>query len=206
MSDAPKTVTVIAKHYFASQRFAAFPDSKRQSYQSIIKRFVAQHGAKRLATMRPQDLARMLARQAALTDVPTADNWLRAVKSLLSFGAAWGSRRDETASTAPLRNETPQTEPRRLYVIRGADSGLFKIGIAYRPESRLRELQTGSPLRVELVAHVEIVSPHGSERRILSWRPTVHMANGSILAGWGITSPVASNVRRAINRCAQRAM
>jgi hypothetical protein len=89
--------------------------------------------------MRPGDLAGMLAQQAALTDVPAANNWLQAVKALCSFGTAWESRRDEVASVAPLKNETPQTEPRRLYVIRGADSGVFKIGISYRPESRLRD-------------------------------------------------------------------
>jgi hypothetical protein len=34
MTDAPKTVAVIAKHYFASQRFAALPEAKAKKLSS----------------------------------------------------------------------------------------------------------------------------------------------------------------------------
>jgi hypothetical protein len=94
--------------------------------------------------MRPEDLARMLGRRAALTDVPIANNWLRAVKALCSFGAAWESRRDEVASVATLGNETPKTEPRRLYVIRGADSGPRRAKPPER-KSRLPMARSGAP-------------------------------------------------------------
>ena len=48
-------------------------------------------------------------------------------------------------------------QPRpKLYVIRAEKSTLFKIGISDNPESRVRELQTGSPLPLKLIYAVVV--------------------------------------------------
>ena len=69
---------------------------------------------------------------------------------------------DEPVEAQPIAEEVPQA-PLRLYAIRSTGSGLFKIGISKHPESRLQELQVGSPIRLEIVSLTDIESP-GAER------------------------------------------
>jgi Meiotically up-regulated gene 113 len=69
---------------------------------------------------------------------------------------------DEPVEAQPIAEEVPQA-PLRLYAIRSTGSGQFKIGIPKHPESRLQELQVGSPIRLEIVSLTDIESP-GAER------------------------------------------
>lgn len=45
-----------------------------------------------------------------------------------------------------------KTPPAHTYFIRGKQTGMVKIGAASNPQNRLKELQTGSPEPLELVA------------------------------------------------------
>jgi hypothetical protein len=161
------TVAAIAEHYFRSQRFTSLPPAEQESYRLFITAFTAEHHDRCLADFGPKHIKHLLARQAALTSVVSANNWLRAIKALVLFGADWEMRSaDGVASVRSLKLEKParrsppeprKLELRKLYVIRGGS--LFKIGTSYDPKARRAYLQTGSPLLLDIISAVEIETP-----------------------------------------------
>ena len=54
-----------------------------------------------------------------------------------------------------------------IYAIQAGEGGPVKFGVAKNPSSRLRELQTGNPLKLRLVAEVDILV--SCERQIHHW-------------------------------------
>lgn len=50
-----------------------------------------------------------------------------------------------------ITGKTTRSAPQHAYFIRACRSGLVKIGCASNPVARLKELQTGSPEKLELV-------------------------------------------------------
>jgi hypothetical protein len=165
MGAAPETVSIIAKHYLASQRFRALSPHKRKYHQWAIEGFAAANGTKCLATMRPEHLERLLAKQEALTDTSAANRWLKAIQALYRFAAHWEMRRCDfrILYLAPLRTHSSAIEsvpnaveppelPLKLYAMRVASTGLFKFWISKRPETRLQDLQVGSPMRLAILS------------------------------------------------------
>jgi hypothetical protein len=65
--------------------------------------------------------------------------------------------------TSPNGLQLPLTksavEPTNLYVIQAKRSTRFKVGIAGDPLKRVRDLQIGSPLDLELICSVKIETP-----------------------------------------------
>ena len=61
-----------------------------------------------------------------------------------------------------------RTSPSNLYVIQARGSARFKVGISSDPCQRIRGLQIGSPLELELVCSVKIDSQK-MERRAHDW-------------------------------------
>jgi len=47
-----------------------------------------------------------------------------------------------------------------IYVIEAGDGGPVKIGVAVNPKSRLRELQTGNPEKLRLLAEVDLADEY----------------------------------------------
>lgn len=64
--------------------------------------------------------------------------------------------RAQSAEVENLRRKLPSAEQHggRIYLIRSGDSDVVKIGFAFDVEKRLRELQTGSPEKLSIVATV----------------------------------------------------
>ena len=54
-----------------------------------------------------------------------------------------------------------------LYIIQSSNNGCFKIGRSKHPEKRLKQLQTGSPFRLELIL---VLENQGSQEKNLHKR------------------------------------
>jgi len=53
-----------------------------------------------------------------------------------------------------------------VYLIRQANSSLFKIGISITPERRLHALQAGTPIKLELFKKTFVQNPNGIEKEL----------------------------------------
>lgn len=53
-----------------------------------------------------------------------------------------------------------------LYFIKAIGTSFYKIGISNNPEARLRQLQTGSPLPIQLVTEIFCLSPQDREAEL----------------------------------------
>jgi hypothetical protein len=69
-----------------------------------------------------------------------------------------GIRYELDESSCELRKSRRGQAPLNLYVIQARGSARFKIGISETPTERLRTMQIGSPLDLELVCAVAIES------------------------------------------------
>jgi len=62
------------------------------------------------------------------------------------------------ARDAVVRTDDELGTPGRLYIIRAKETTRFKIGISTDPEARLKSMQTGSAVELELVLAIEVPS------------------------------------------------
>jgi integrase len=89
----PGTVADLVARYLADTRFQSLSPLTQQAYRSILDRFRAQHGDKRVALLEREHVTRMLAKKTA---TPTAANhWLRLIRALMKFAAREGMRPDD---------------------------------------------------------------------------------------------------------------
>jgi integrase len=88
----PGTVAALVAAYFKSPAFTALSPSTRATYRGIIERFRAAHGDKRVATLRREDVQRMLS--GKVSTPAAARNWLRMVRMLMQFAVGQGLRDD----------------------------------------------------------------------------------------------------------------
>jgi integrase len=89
----PGTVGDLVARYFAEARFQSLSPLTQQAYRSILERFRAQHGDKRVALLEREHINRMLAKKIA---TPTAANhWLRMIRALMKFAVLEGMRPDD---------------------------------------------------------------------------------------------------------------
>jgi hypothetical protein len=61
-------------------------------------------------------------------------------------------------SHGTAKRKAPQQTKTSVYFIRAATTGHIKIGVAERPEQRLRDLQTANPDRLTIINSIECVS------------------------------------------------
>ena len=78
-------------------------------------------------------------------------------------GHTWKQPKYEVSTMAksvPIQEK----QPGYLYFIGAREGGLVKIGITFEaPETRLRNLQTGSPILLSIVAWVYVLDPRSAE-------------------------------------------
>jgi hypothetical protein len=91
--------------------------------------------------------------------------------------------RDALGSIAAKRSAVvpeiaPVSEARSVYFVSAGD-GPIKIGVAANPEARLKELQTGHPYRLEILALVEGGTPLEREYHV---RFAAHRLHGEWFA------------------------
>jgi integrase len=99
----PGTIGALAASYFASPEFRTQLRSSTQSgYRGAIERLCKEHGDKRVATLQPEHVVRLLAARAAK---PEAANRLRkALRALMKHAIAIGLRSDDpTRDTKAIR-------------------------------------------------------------------------------------------------------
>jgi hypothetical protein len=77
------TIAALAFAYFQSPSFRGLAKSTQTTYRGIIERFAAEHGEKRVATLKREHVARML--ESRLATPSAANNWLRMVRMLMQF-------------------------------------------------------------------------------------------------------------------------
>jgi integrase len=78
------TVGSLVAAYFASPAFLGLPSAAtRATYRGIIEGFRRDHGDKRLAHLRREDIEHLLAKKIATP--AAANNWLRMVRTLMQF-------------------------------------------------------------------------------------------------------------------------
>jgi len=49
----------------------------------------------------------------------------------------------------------PQKRQPSLYIMQSGHNGSFKVGISHNPRSRLKQLQTGSPYKIKIIAVIK---------------------------------------------------
>jgi hypothetical protein len=81
---------------------------------------------------------------------PVSDEFLdRLAKAEETFAAL---RLDRLRGFVELGDAASGSSPRLLYVIRAEGMKRYKIGISVDPERRIRNLQIGSPIRLEVIS------------------------------------------------------
>ncbi len=86
----PGTVNALVIVYYQSAAWLGLSEDTRKTRRRIIERFRAQHGDKRVALLRREDVARMLANAGGAS---AQRHWLKAIRGLLS-AAVPGMRAD----------------------------------------------------------------------------------------------------------------
>jgi integrase len=80
----PGTVDDLVAKYFASAAFLGLPsEATKTTYRGIIEGFRREHGGKRLAHLRTEDIEYLLTKKIATP--AAANNWLRMVRMLMKF-------------------------------------------------------------------------------------------------------------------------
>jgi hypothetical protein len=83
----PGTVNDLVARYFASAAFQGLPsEATRATYAGIIENFREQHGNKRLAHLRPDDVEHLFT--SKIKTPAAANNWLRLVRMLMQFAVS----------------------------------------------------------------------------------------------------------------------
>ena len=93
----PGTISALAVAWYTSAHFKHLAPSTQRTYRGILERFRAKHGDKRVGSLEAAHLRGIL---DARSDTPqAANNLLRVVRMLMSFGVERGWRKDNPALT-----------------------------------------------------------------------------------------------------------
>lgn len=88
---APGSVAAAIAEYYQHNSFLVLAATTRANRRAILERFRDKHGDKRLAKMRPEDVAKILGKMKPFA----ARNWLKALRGLIAFAVATGLRKDD---------------------------------------------------------------------------------------------------------------
>ena len=97
----PGTIGALVVAYYRSDEWQhGLAEETRKTRQRIIERFRARHGDKRVALLRQEHVAKMLAE----IETPSAKrHWLKAIRGLLRFAVPSMLALDPTAGMAPIK-------------------------------------------------------------------------------------------------------
>jgi len=97
---APGTIDALAIAYYRSEEWSLLADETRKTRKRIIERFRAEHGSKRVATLRHEHVQAMLARVKKLT---AKRHWLKAIRPLLRSAIPTMRKDDPTEGIANIK-------------------------------------------------------------------------------------------------------
>lgn len=89
----PGTFNRLAAQYFASSDFFRLRDRTRHVYRLVIDRFLAEHGHRKVAEMRREDVKKIMALKAATPGA--ANDLLKKIRTLVKFAIDAGWRADD---------------------------------------------------------------------------------------------------------------
>jgi len=89
----PGTFSRLATQYFASPEFLRLRLRTQHVYRLVIERFLAEHGHRRVAEMRRDDVKKIMALKAATPG--SANDLLKKIRTLIKFAIDTGWRTDD---------------------------------------------------------------------------------------------------------------
>ena len=89
----PGTFSRIAAQYFSSPEFLRLRIRTQYAYRLVIERFLAEHGHRRVAEMRRDDVKKIMALKAATPG--SANDLLKKIRTLIKFAVDTGWRPDD---------------------------------------------------------------------------------------------------------------
>jgi integrase len=99
----PGTVNAVIVGYYSSVAFRSLAVGTQKLQRSILERFRAEHGDKRITLLPREFIVRALGKRLP----SVARNWLKTLRALLQFAIAEGFRADDpTQGVKPPRNRT----------------------------------------------------------------------------------------------------
>jgi hypothetical protein len=189
------TVAATVDMYLSSAAFADLADETQKMCRGILERFRKAHGTKRIATIKSKHVQALIDAKAATPNA--ARDLLSVIRLLMKFAIDTGIRFDDPtlAVFMPDVNEIETPPSLKLYVAHPLDTTRFKVGVTKNGEARRRDLQIGSPFKLEFICMVEIESQEVETKAhdsLLHWH-----CHGE----WFDLGPQANAFRRAVQRC-----
>lgn len=101
----PGTIAGLAARFYSSAEWHGLKPTTQATYRGIIERFRVEHGDKRVAKLRREDIKALLDRKSRTP--AAANNWLRIVRALMQYAIEIGWLSDNpTAGVKPVKNKT----------------------------------------------------------------------------------------------------
>lgn len=102
---APGTVNALVARYYTSSEWQGLRPTTQATYRGIIERFRVEHGDKRVASLKRDNVKTMLDKKAA--SPAAANNWLRILRMLMQYSIQLEMRLDDpTVGVKPVKNNS----------------------------------------------------------------------------------------------------